>query len=142
MNEHFDARWKRLVTSARRTPGPEARPPRPGWLEQVARRALLARTTGRIRPAEPGAWAGLVGLGAAATIAVLIWPGPVTSAADVLTSGAGALTRSVPPAPRLPRPPAAPRPPLPSRDAAVAALLRLPGLELGLPFPPHCIETP
>jgi hypothetical protein len=140
MSDHLDARWKRLVTAARRAPVPEPRPPRPGWVDQVARRALLARTTSDVRAREPLAWAGLVS--AAAAIAVLIWPGPVASTAGALASGAGALSRSVPHAPALPRSPAAPRPPLPSRQATVAAVSRLPGLDLELPFLPRRTVTP
>ena len=141
MSDRFDDRWKRLVASARRAPVVEARTARPGWVEQVARRALLARTTRNTRPREPLAWAGLVSLAAAAAVAVLVWPGPVASAADALVSRAGALPRAVPHAPRLPRAPAAPRPPLPSRDV-VAALSRLPELRLELPFLPRRTETP
>ena len=142
MSDRFDVRWRRLVASARRAPATEARASRPGWVEQVARRALLARTTRSIHPREPLAWAGLVSLAAAAVIAVLVWPGPVVSTADALISGAGALPRAVPHAPSLPRSPAAPRPPLPSREAAVAAVSRLPELALELPFLPRQTETP
>jgi hypothetical protein len=138
MSERFDVRWKRLVASARRAPEAEARVSRRGWVEHVARRALLARTTRNTRAREPLAWAGLVSLAAAAAIALLVWPGSVASTADALISGAGALARSVPHAPSLPRSPAAPRPPLPSRDVAVAAVSRLPEL----PFLPHKTETP
>jgi len=141
MSDRFDERWRRLVDSARRVPA-EARAARSGWVEQVARRALLARTTRSIRPREPLAWAGLVSLAAATAVAVLIWPGPVATTADALISGAGALPRAVPHAPRLPRSPAAPRPPLPSRDVAVAAVSRLPELTLELPFLPRRTETP
>jgi hypothetical protein len=142
MSERFDLRWRRLLDSARRAPAPEPPPTRPGWVEQVARRALLARTTQTIRAREPLAWAGLVSLAAAAAIATLLWPGSVASAADALISGAGALPRAVPHAPTLPRSPAAPRPPLPSRDAAVAALSHLPDLTPELPFLPRRTETP
>jgi hypothetical protein len=142
MSDRLDARWKRLMTAARRAPVPGPRPPRPGWVEQVARRALLARTTANVRAREPLAWAGLVSLAAAAAIAVLTWPGPVASTAGALASGASALPRSVPHAPALPRSPAAPRPPLPSREATVAAVSRLPGLDLELPFLPRRTVTP
>jgi hypothetical protein len=142
MNERFDLHWKRLLDSARRAPAPEPHPSRPGWVEQVARRALLARTTGNTRTREPLAWAGLVSLAAAAAVAVVLWPGSVVSAADALFSGAGALPRAVPHAPSLPRSPAAPRPPLPSRDATIAALSRLPEHPLELPFLPRRTETP
>ena len=141
MSDGFDLRWKRLVAAARRAP-PEARPTRPSFVEQVARRALLARTTGNARAREPFAWAGLLGLAAAAAVAVMVWPGAVTSTADALSTGAGALHRSVPHAPRLPRSPAPPRPPLPSREAAVSAVSRLPELALELPFLPRRTETP
>ena len=141
MSDRFDRRWDRLVASARRAPV-LPRAARPGWVEQVARRALLARTTGNARAPEPLAWAGLVSLAAAAAVAVLVWPGPVASTADALASGAGGLPRSVPHAPRLPRSPAPPRPALPSRDAALAAVSRLPELTLELPFLPRRTETP
>jgi len=75
-----------------------------------------------------------VSLATAAAIAVLVWPGPIASAADALVSGADALPRAVPQAPRLPRAPAAPRPPLPSPEDVIAALERLPELGLDLPF--------
>ena len=142
MSERFDARWKRLVAAARHDPSPEPRATRHGWVEQVARRALLARTTRNTPVREPLAWAGLAGLAAAAAIAVLVWPGPLASTADALASGAGTLPRSVPHAPRLPRSPVAPRPSLPSREAAATALSRLPELGLELPFLPHRTETP
>ena len=141
MSDRFELRWKRLVAAARRAPA-EPRATRPAFVEQVARRALLARTTGNVRAREPIAWAGLLGLAAAAAVAVVVWPGAVASTAEALTSGANALPRSVPHAPRLPRSPAAPRPPLPSRDAAVSALSRLPELALELPFLPRRTETP
>lgn len=136
MSDRFDARWKRLVTAARRAAEPGPRAPRPGWVEKVARRAVLARTTASGRAREPLAWAGLVSLAVAAAIAVLVWPGPVTSTAGALASGAGALPRSVPHAPP------APRPPVPSREAAVAAVSRLPELGLELPFLPRRTVTP
>ena len=142
MSDRFDVRWKRLVGAARRAPAAEPRPARPAFVEQVARRALLARTTGDVRVREPLAWAGLVSLAAAAAIAVLVWPGPIASTADALVSGAGALPRAVPHSPRLPRAPTAPRPPLPSRDAAVSAVSRLPELALELPFLPRRTVTP
>ena len=142
MSDRFDVRWQRLVASALRAPRAEPRATRPGWVEQVARRALLARTTGNARAREPLAWAGLVSLVAAAAIAVLVWPGPIASTADALASGAGALPRSVPHAPRLPRSPAAPRPPLPSRADALAAVERLPELGLDLSFLPRRTVTP
>ena len=137
----FDVRWERLAASARRAPMPEARP-RPGWVERLARQAQLARASEPRRTPEPLAWAGLMGLGAVAVVVVLLWPGPVAGTADALVSGAGALPRSVPHAPRLPRSPAAPRPPLPSRDDALAALSRLPGLTLDFPFLSRRTETP
>jgi hypothetical protein len=133
MSDRFDARWKRLVTAARRAPVPGPRAPRLGWVEQVARRAVLARSTASVRTREPLAWAGLVSLAAAAAIAVLVWPGPVTSTAGALSSGAGTLPRSVPHAPRLP---------LPSREAALAAVSRLPELGLEVPFLPRRNVTP
>jgi len=144
MSDRFEDRWKRLTDAARRAPAAEPRAPRPGWVEQVARRALIARTTGHARAREPLAWAGLVSLAAAAAVTVLVWPGAVTSTAEALAAGPGALSRSVPRAPRLPRAPAAPRPPLPSREIALAAVARLPelGVELELPFPPRRTETP
>jgi hypothetical protein len=142
MSDGFDARWKRLVTAARRAPVPGPRAPRPGWVEQVAWRAVLARTTASVGAREPLAWAGLASLAAAAAIAALVCPGPVTSAAGALASGVGALPRSVPHAPRLPRSPPAPRPPVPSREAAVAAVSRLPELGLELPFLPRRTVTP
>jgi hypothetical protein len=111
-------------------------------VEQVARRALLARTTGNARAREPLAWAGLATLAAAAAVTVLVWPGAVATTADALAAGAGGLSRSVPHAPRLPRSPAAPRPSLPSRETALAAVARLPELGLELPFPPRWTETP
>jgi hypothetical protein len=142
MSDRFDVRWKRLVGAARRAPVAEPRAGRPAFVEQLVRRALLARTTGNVRVREPLAWTGLVSLAAAAAIAVLVWPGPIASTADALVSGAGALPRAVPHSPRLPRAPAAPRPPLPSREAAVAALERLPELGLDLPFLSHRTVTP
>ena len=142
MSDDFNARWKRLTEAARRAPAAEPRAPRPGWVEQVARRALLARTTGNVRAREPLAWAGLVSLAAAAAVTVLLWPGVVTSTADAFAAGAGALSRSLPHAPRLPRSPAAPRPPLPSRETALAAVAHLPELGLELPFLPRRTETP
>jgi len=111
-------------------------------VEQVARRALLARTTASVRAREPFAWVGLLGLAAAAGITVLAWPGPVPSPASALASGVAALPRSLPHAPRLPRSPAAPRPPLPSREATVAMVARLPELDVELPFLPHRTVTP
>ena len=142
MSDRFDVRWKRLVGAARRAPAAEPRPRHPGWVEQVARRALLARTTGNVRAPEPLAWAGLVGLAAAAAIAVLVWPGPVASTADALISRAGALPRAVPHAPHLPPAPAAPSPPLPSREDVVAAVERFPELGLDLPFLSRRTVTP
>jgi len=139
--DRFEPRWERLVAAARRAPVPESRA-RPGWVERVARQGLLARASSPRRAPEPLAWAGLMGLAAAAVVVVLVWPGPVATTADALASGAGALPRSVPHAPRLPRSPAAPRPPLPSRDEAVAALSRLPGLTLDFPFLSRRTETP
>lgn len=141
MSDGFDLRWKRLVAATRRAP-PETRAARPSFVEQVARRALLARTTGNARAREPLAWAGLLGLAAAMAVAAVVWPGAVASTADALTSGANALPRSMPHAPRLPRSPAPPRPPLPSRDAAISAVSRLPELALELPFLPRQTETP
>ena len=141
MSDGLDARWKRLVAAAR-APASEPPPPRPGWVEQVARRALLARTTASVRAREPLAWAGLVTLAAAAAIVVLTWPGPVASTLGAVASGAGALPRFVPHAPRLPPSPAAPRPPLPSRAATVAAVSGLPGLDLDLPVLPRRTVTP
>ena len=140
--ETFDVRWRRLVDSARQAPGPGPRATRRGWVERVARRALLARTSPSSRAPEPLAWAGLVSLAAAAAVAVLVWPGPVASTADALAAGAGALARAVPHAPRLPRPPAAPRPSLPSRQAALAAVSGLPELRLELSLPPRWTDTP
>ncbi|RPH72486.1 MAG: hypothetical protein EHM78_03365 [Myxococcaceae bacterium] len=142
MTDGFEARWRRLTDAARRAPAAEPHAPRPGWVEQVARRALLARTPGNGRAPEPLAWAGLVGLAAAAALTVLVWPGAVASTADALAAGASALSRSVPRAPRLPRSPAAPRPSLPSRQTALAAVARLPELGLEIPFPPRQTETP
>ena len=142
MSDRFDLRWKRLVGAARRVPVAEPRAGRPAFVEQVARRALLARTTGNARVREPLAWAGLVSLAAAAAIAVLVWPGPVATTADALISGADALPRSVPHAPRLPRAPAAPRPPLPSRDDVLAAVEHLPELGFDLPFLSRRTVTP
>ena len=140
MSDRFNLRWERLVASARRAPEPDRQARRPGFVEQVARRALLARTTGRPRLAEPLAWTGLAGLAAAAAALVLLWPGPVVSTAEALGSAATALPRTVPHAPALPRAPAAPRPRLPSREDALAAVARLPGL--ALPFPTRRTETP
>jgi hypothetical protein len=108
----------------------------------MARRALLARTTGNACAREPFAWAGLLSLATAAAVTVLVWPGAVATTAEALAAGAGALCRSVPRAPRLPRPPAAPRPSLPSPETALAVVARLPELGLGLPFPPRRTETP
>ena len=142
MSDRFDVRWKRLVGAARRAPASEPRPRHPAWVEQIARRALLARTTGNARVREPLAWAGLVSLAAAAAIAVLVWTGPVATTADALISGADALPRSVPHAPRLPRAPAAPRPPLPSRDDVLAAVEHLPELGFDLPFLSRRTVTP
>jgi hypothetical protein len=142
MSDRFDDRWRRLLDAARRAPAPEPRGPRPGWVVQVARRALLARTTASVRAREPFAWAGLVGLAAAAGIAVLAWPGPVTSTVGALGSRVAALPRALPHAPRLPRSPAAPRPSLPSREATVAVVARLPELDVELPFLPRRTVTP
>jgi hypothetical protein len=111
-------------------------------VERVARKALLARTTASPRAPERLAWAGLLGVAALGAAVVLVWPGPVAATVEALSSGAGALPRSVPHAPRLPPSPVAPRPPLPSRDAALAAVLRLPELGLELPFPPRRTDTP
>jgi hypothetical protein len=137
----FDLRWERLVAAARQAPVAEPRA-HPGWVERVARQALLARASARRRAPEPLAWAGLWGLAAVAVSVVLVWPGPVAATAGALASGASALPRSVPHAPRLPRSPAAPRPPLPSRDDALVALSRLPGLTLDFPFLSRRTETP
>ena len=142
MSEPFDVRWKRLTGAARRAPAAEARAPRPGWVGQVARRALLARTTGSARVPERRAWAGMMTLTAAAAAAVLAWPGAVASTTGALAAGAGALSRSVPHAPRLPRSPVAPRPPLPSPETALAVVARVSQLGLELPFPPRRTETP
>jgi hypothetical protein len=142
MSDRFDDRWRRLLEAARAAPAPEPRVPRPGWVEQVARRGLLARTTASVRAAEPFAWAGLLGLAAAAGIAVLACPGPVTAAAGALVSGVASLPRSLPHAPRLPRSPAPPRPSLPSREATVAVVARLPELDVELPFLPRRTVTP
>jgi hypothetical protein len=142
MSDRFDVRWKRLVGAARRAPASEPRPKHPAWVEQVARRALLAGTTANVRAREPLAWAGLVSLATAAAIAVLVWPGPIASAADALVSGADALPRAVPHAPRLPRAPVAPRPPLPSRKDVLAAVEPLPELGLDLPFLSRRTVTP
>ena len=140
MSDRFDERWKRLVTAAQRAPRPDLRAARQGWAEQVARRALLARTTRNVRAPEPLAWAGLVSLAAALALAVMVWPGPIASAADALAAGAGALPRAMPHAPPLPRSPRAFRPALPSRQAALAAVDRLP--ELDLPFLSRRTVTP
>ena len=137
MSDRFDLRWRRLVGVARRAPTAEPRPRHPARVEQIARRALLARTTGNARAREPLAWAGLVSLATAAAIAVLVWPGPIASAADALVSGADALPRAVPQAPRLPHAPAAPSP-----EDVIAALERLPELGLDLPFLSHRTVTP
>jgi len=142
MSDRFDERWKRLVTAARRVPQPDSRATRHGWVEEVARRALLARTTGNVRAREPLAWAGLVSLAAAAAIAVLVWPSSISSTAEALAAGADALPRSVPHAPRLPRSPRAPRPAVPSREAALAAVDQLPELGLDLPFLSRRTVTP
>ncbi|HEY1332892.1 MAG TPA: hypothetical protein VGF31_01470 [Myxococcaceae bacterium] len=142
MSDRFDDRWRRMLDAARRAPAPEPRGPRPGWVEQVARRALLARTTASVRAREPFAWAGLLGLAATAALAVIVWPGAVVSTADALTSGANAVPRSLPHAPRLPRSPAVPRPSLPSREATVAVVARLPELDVELPFLPRRTVTP
>jgi hypothetical protein len=142
MSDDLKARWKRLTDAARRAPAVEPRPPRSGWVEQVARRALLARTTGNVRAREPLAWAGLLSLVAATAVTVLLWPAAVASTADALATSAGALPRSVPHAPRLPRSPELPRPSLPSRETALAGVARLPELGLELSFPPRRIETP
>ena len=142
MSDRFDLRWKRLVGAARRAPLAEPRARHPAWVEQVARRALLARTTGAVRAREPLAWAGLVGLAASAAIAVLVWPGPVASTADALVSGAGALPRAVPHAPRLPHAPDAPPPPLPSREDVLAAVEHFRELGLDLPFLSRRTVTP
>jgi hypothetical protein len=83
-----------------------------------------------------------VSLAAAAAIAVLVWPGPIASTADALAARAGALPRSVPHAPPLPRSPRVLRPPLPSREAALAAVDRLPELGLDLPFLSRRTVTP
>jgi hypothetical protein len=142
MSDRFDLRWKRLVGAARRAPVAEPRERRPAFVEQVARRALLARTTGDARAREPLAWAGLVSFATAAAIVALVWPGPIASAADALVSGVDALPRTVPHAPRLPRAPAAPRPPLPSREDVLAAVQHFPELGLDLPFLSHRTVTP
>jgi hypothetical protein len=142
VSDRFDDRWKLLLEATRAAPASEPRGPHPGWVEQVARRALLARTRPSARAREPIAWAGVFGLAAAAAVAVVVWPGAVVSTADVLTSGASALPRSLPHAPRLPRSPAAPRPSLPSREATVALVTRLPELDIELPFLPRRTVTP
>lgn len=133
MSDRFDDRWRRLLEAARRAPFPGPRGPRPGWVEQVARRALLARTTASVRGREPFAWAGLLGLAAAAGIAVLAWPGPVGSTAGTLASTVAALPRSLPHAPRLPRSPAVPR---------LALVTGVPELDVELPFLPRRTVTP
>jgi hypothetical protein len=142
MSEGFDGRWKRLVAAARQAPAAEPRPSRPGFVERAARKALLARTTASPRRPERLAWAGLLAVAALGAAAVLVWPGPVATTAEALSSGAGALPRSVPHAPRLPPPPAALRPLLASGDAALAAVLRLPELGLEPSFPPRRTDTP
>jgi hypothetical protein len=142
MSEGFDARWKHLLAAARQAPAVEPRPSRPGFVERVARKALLARTTVSPHAPERLAWAGLLGVAAVAAAVILVWPGPVAATSEALSAGAGALRRSVPRAPRLPPSPVAPRPPLPSREAAFAAVLRLPELGLDLPLPPRRTDTP
>ena len=142
MSDRFDARWRELVAAAKQAPVVEPRPSRPAFVERVARRALLARTTASPRAPERLAWAGLLAVAALGAAAVLVWPGPVAATAEALSSGADALPRSVPHAPRLPPPPAALRPLLGSGDAALAAVLRLPELGLDLTSPPRRTDTP
>jgi hypothetical protein len=142
MSEDFDARWKRLVAAARQAPVVEPHPSRPAFVERVARKALLARTTASPRAPERLAWAGLLGVAALGAAVVLVWPGPVAASAEALSAGAAALPRSVPHAPRLPPPPPALHPLLHSGNAAFAAALRLPELGLDLPSPPRRIDTP
>ncbi|HEY1908642.1 MAG TPA: hypothetical protein VGG91_21540 [Myxococcaceae bacterium] len=136
MSDRLDARWKRLVAAARQAPAVEPRPSRPTFVERVARTALLARTTASPRAPERLAWAGLLAVAALGAAVVLVWPDPVAATVEALSAGAGALPRSVPHAP------VAPRPPLPSREAAFAAVLRLPELGLELPFPQRRTDTP
>jgi len=138
MSEGFDARWRKLVAAARQAPVVEPHPSRPAFVERLARKALLARTTASPRAPERLAWAGLLGVAALGAAVVLVWPGPVAATAETLSSWAGSLPRAVPPAPRLPPPPR----PLLSRDAALAAVLRFPGLGPELPFPPRRTDTP
>jgi hypothetical protein len=142
MSDGFDVRWKRLVAASRRAPVIEPRPSRPSFVERVARKALLARTTASARAPERLAWAGLLGVASLGAAAVLIWPGPVAATAKALSSGADALPRSVPHAPRLPPPPAALHPLLHSGDGALAAALRLPELGIDFPSPPRRTDTP
>ena len=142
MSEDLDARWRKLVAAARQAPAIGPRSSRPGFVERVARKALLARTTASPRAPERLAWAGLVAVAALGAAAVLVWPGPVATTAEALSSRARALPQAVPHAPQLPPAPRALRPLLRSGDAALATVLRLPELGLELLPLPRRIDTP
>lgn len=117
----LEHRWARLLEAARRAPASDPRPPAEDWVARIARRGLVARRAPASPPPERLAWAGLAALAAAAALVVLVWPGPITSASDALSSGISSLPRSLPRAPRLP---AEARPTLPPARDALAALPR------------------
>ncbi len=137
----LDRRWERLARAARGTPPPPGAPVGSAWIERMARRGLRARAAGPL-PRERLAWAGLSALGAVAAATVLLWPGPIESAAERVTRQLAALPRTVPHAPRLPALPAALRPALPPADATLAALSRWPALDLDLPLTSPRTDTP
>jgi hypothetical protein len=137
----LEQRWERLARAARGTPPSSGAPVGSAWIERMAQRGLRARAA-RPRPPEPLAWAGLAALAAMAAAAVLLWPGPLVSATELVTRQVAALPRTVPHAPRLPPPPVAPRPTLPPADATLAALSRWHALALDVPFTSPRTETP
>ena len=138
----LEHRWERLVQAARR----EAQPPSTGvtaaWVEDVARRGLLARTERKPRAPERLAWAGLGALAAAAVAAVLLWPGPIVSTAEAAAGRVRSLPREVPRAPHLPATPRAPRPSRPAAESTLAALTHWPDLPPDLPFTSRRTERP
>ncbi|MGZ3447819.1 MAG: hypothetical protein ACXU88_19195 [Myxococcaceae bacterium] len=131
--------WARLVEAASRATVPDQKPAAPDWVSRMARQGLAVRTAPVPRSPERLAWAGLAAVAAAAASAVLLWPGPIAAASEVLAAHASALPRALPRAPHLP--PEA-RPTLPPARDALAALSRWPELTVDLPSTSRRTETP